>query len=91
MERWTLWPIESSIRHTIAQGINGIRWHGRGGEVAGLWIMAEGLVGGLGCLCFTGASTPPTTTHTVSVIPSSTSPTHCVPRNSRLGEEAEVM
>lgn len=62
---------------------------GRGGEVAsGAVVRAEGLVGGLYCLCSAGASIPPTTIHTVSVTPSSTSPTHCVPRNSRLGEEA---
>ncbi|XP_073086676.1 glutamine--tRNA ligase isoform X4 [Manis javanica] len=35
-----------------------------------------------------GASTPPMTTHTASVTPSSTSPTHSAPRSSRPGEGA---
>lgn len=64
---------------------------GRGGEGGGLWTRAEGLVGGIFCLCPAGASTPPMTIHTASVTPSNTLPTHCVPRSSRLGEEAEVM
>lgn len=54
----------------------------------GSWVGQRGLDGGAHCLCPAGASTPPMTTHTASVTPSSTSPTHSAPRNSRPGEGA---
>lgn len=50
-----------------------------------------GLDGGAHCLCPAGAFTPPMTIRTASVTPSSTSPTHSAPRNSRLGEGSGSM
>ena len=54
----------------------------------GPWSGRAGLDGGAHCLCPAGASTPPMTTRIASVTPSSTSPTHSAPRNSRPGEGA---